>query len=201
MLAVTPLRGSGSEQITRAMHALEAAFLIGVEGVTETWLVRHADCYQDITDTSDPPLSALGRDQAARLAERVRRAGPAAIYSSPYRRAIETAHAISDEVVVDDRLVEMDLVVNEDGSLDLREPPTDVVERMRAAVDEIGKRHPGERVVVVSHGAAIIAYLTEVLLLEPGRLRMLPYYTSISVVRALGDRRMVGALCDVAHLE
>ena len=201
MLAVTPLRGSGSEQITRAMHALEAAFLIGVEGVTETWLIRHADCYQDITDTSDPPLSAIGRDQAARLAERVRRAGPAAIYSSPYRRAIETAHAISDDIRVDDRLVEMDLVVNEDGSLDLREPPTDVVERMRAAVDEIGKRHPGERVVVVSHGAAIIAYLTDVLLLEPGRLRMLPYYTSISVVRALGGRRMVGALCDVAHLE
>src|SRR4029077_10184709 len=201
MLAVTPLRGSGSEQITRAMHALEAAFLIGVEGVTETWLIRHADCYQDITDTSDPPLSALGRDQAAQLAERVRRAQPAAIYSSPYRRAIETAHAISDDIRVDDRLVEMDLVVNEDGSLDLREPPTDVVDRMRAAVDEIGKRHPGERVVVVGHGAAIIAYLTDVLLLEPGRLRMLPYYTSISVVRALGDRRMVGALCDVAHLE
>jgi len=27
--------------------------------------------------------------------------------------------------------------------------------------------------------------------LEPGQLRMLPYYTSISVVRALGDRRMI----------
>ena len=197
MLAVT----AGSEQITRAMQALEAAFLIGVEGVTETWLIRHADCYQDITDTSDPPLSGLGREQASRLAQRVRRARPAAIYSSPYRRAIETAHAISDDVRVDDRLVEMDLVVNEDGSLDLHEPPTDVVERMRAAIDEIGERHPGQRVIVVGHGAAIIAYLTDVLQLEPGRLRMLPYYTSISVVRALGDRRMVGALGDVAHLE
>jgi broad specificity phosphatase PhoE len=197
MLAVT----AGSEQITRAMKALEAAFLIGVEGVTETWLVRHADCYQDITDTSDPPLSTLGRDQAARLAERVRRAQPAAIYSSPYRRAIETAQAISDDVRVDDRLVEMDLVVNEDGSLDLREPPTSVVERMRAAIGEMGERHPGQRLVVVSHGAAIIAYLTDVLLLEPGQLRMLPYYTSVSVVRALGDRRMVGPLGDVAHLE
>jgi hypothetical protein len=30
---------------------------------------------------------------------------------------------------------------------------------------------------------------------------MYPYFTSISVVRALGDRRMVGALGDVAHLE
>jgi broad specificity phosphatase PhoE len=197
MLAVT----AGSEQITRAMQALEAAFLIGVEGVTETWLVRHADCYQNITDATDPPLSALGRDQARRLAARVRRAQPAAVYSSPLLRAIETARAISDDVHVDDRLVEMDLVVNDDGSLDLREPPADVVERMRTAIDEIGERHPGQRIVVVSHGAAIIAYLTDVLRLELGGLRMLPYYTSISVVRALGDRRMVGALGDVAHLE
>jgi probable phosphoglycerate mutase len=183
------------------MRALEAAFLIGVEGVTEVWLIRHADCYQDLIDTADPPLSTLGRDQAARLSERVRRAQPAAVYSSPYRRAIDTAKAISDDVRVDERLVEMALDVNEDGSLDLREPPSGVVERMRAAVDAIALRHPGQRIVAVSHGAAIMAYLTEVLHLETGQLRMYPYYTSISIVRALGDRRMVGALGDVAHLE
>src|SRR2546421_738653 len=136
MLAVAPLRGSGSEHLTRAMRSLEAAFLIGVEGVTEVWLVRHADCYRDMVEIDDPPLSAFGREQARRLAERVRRANPAAGYSSPYRRAMENARAITD-----------------------------------------------------------------VMQLEPGRLRMLPYYTSISTVRALGDRRMVGALGDTAHLE
>jgi hypothetical protein len=31
------------EQLTRAMRSLEAAFLIGVEGVTEIWLIRHGD--------------------------------------------------------------------------------------------------------------------------------------------------------------
>jgi probable phosphoglycerate mutase len=197
MLAVA----AGSEQITRAMRALEAIFLHGVEGVTEIWLVRHADCYQDLVDASDPPLSALGRDQAKRLAERVRRAKPAAIYSSPYRRALETARAIGDDVHVDDRLIEMALEVGEDGSLDLREPPSGVADRMRAVLDEVIDRHPGERVLVVSHGAAIIACLTDVLHLEPGQLRLLPYYTSISVVRALGERRMAGAIGDVAHLE
>ncbi len=197
MLAVA----AGSEQLTRAMRALEAAFLIGVEGVTEVWLVRHADCYQDLVDTADPPLSALGRDQATRLAERVRRMQPTAVYSSPYRRAMETAKAISDDVRVDDRLIEMALDVNEDGSLDFREPPSGVVERMRAVVDEIAQRHPGQRVVAVSHGAALMAYLTDVLRLEPGQLRMYPYYTSISVVRVLGEHRLVGALGDVAHLE
>jgi probable phosphoglycerate mutase len=197
MLAVA----AGSEQLTRAMQALEAAFLIGVEGVTEVWLVRHADCYQDLVDSADPPLSVLGRDQATRLAERVRRMQPTAVYSSPYRRAMETAEAISDDVHVDHRLIEMALEVSEDGSLDLLEPPSGVVERMRAVVDEIAQRHPGQRVVAVSHGAALMAYLTDVLRLEPGQLRMYPYYTSISVVRVLGEHRLVGALGDVAHLE
>ena len=201
MLAVAALRGSGSEQLTRAMRALEATFLIGVDGVTEIWLVRHADCYQDLVETRDPPLSKLGREQATRLAARVRRAQPAAVYSSPYRRAVETAKAISDDVHIDERLVEMALEVNEDGSLDLREPPSGVTERMRAVVDDLIRRHTGKRVVLIGHGAAIVAYLADVLRLEPGHLRMLPYYTSISVVRALGDRRMVGSLGDGAHLE
>src|SRR5438132_7125854 len=105
MLAVAPLRGSGSEHLTRAMRSLEALFLIGVEGVTEIWLVRHADCYRDMVEVDDPPLSAVGRDQAQRLAQRVRRADPIAVYSSPYRRAMETAHAITDDVRVDQRLI------------------------------------------------------------------------------------------------
>jgi probable phosphoglycerate mutase len=197
MLAVA----AGSEQLTRAMRSLEAAFLIGVGGVTEIWLIRHADCYEDLADTADPPLSKLGRDQAARLGERLRRMQPAAIYSSPYRRAIETANAISHDFVLDQRLVEMKVAVSDEGSLELREPPSGVIERMRSVVDEITQRHTGQRIAVVGHGAAIIAYLTDVLRLEPGQLRLLPYYTSISVVRVLGDRRMVGALGDVAHLE
>jgi probable phosphoglycerate mutase len=183
------------------MRSLEAAFLIGVEGVTEILLIRHADCYEDLADAVDPPLSKLGRGQATRLAERLRRTKLACVYASPYLRAMETAKAFSGEVHVDERLVEMKLEVTDDGSLEVREPRTAVVERMRAMVDEITERHAGQRIAVVGHGAAIIAYLTDVLRLEPGQLRFLPYYTSISVVRALGDRRMVGALGDVAHLE
>ena len=65
MLAVA----AGSDQLRTAIRSLEEAFLIGLEGVTEVWLVRHADCYRDLTTTEDPPLSALGRQQASRLAE------------------------------------------------------------------------------------------------------------------------------------
>src|SRR5260370_1067719 len=108
MLAVA----TGSEQLVRAMRSLEALFLIGVEGVTEIWLVRHADCYTEIVEVDDPPLSTLGREQAQRLAQRVRRAQPAVIYSSPLRRAVETARAITDDIHVDGRLVEMALEIS-----------------------------------------------------------------------------------------
>ena len=183
------------------MRALEALFLIGVEGVTELWLVRHGDSYQGLTDVEDPPLSTLGRDQARRLAERVRRLQPAAVYSSPYRRAMQTAEEITDDVRVDERLIEIALEVGEDGSLDFKEDPLAAAERMRRVIDDIVRDHKGKRVVAVSHGAAIVACLSDVLRLGPGQLRILPYYTSISTVRVLGDRRMVGALGDTAHLE
>ncbi len=189
------------EQISRAMKSLDAAFLIGVEGVTEVWLVRHADCYQQMVEVDDPPLSEVGRDQARRLAERVKHIQPAAVYSSPYRRAMETARAITDEVRIDPRLVEMPLEISEDGALEFKETADSAVSRMRAVMDDVIRDHEGRRVVVVSHGASIIACLTDAMRLEAGQLRLLPYYTSISTLRVLGDRRMVGTFGDIAHLE
>jgi len=183
------------------MQSLEAAFLIGVPGVTEIWLVRHADCYADMVETEDPPLSASGREQAKRLADRVRRASPAAVISSPYRRAMETARAIGGDVQVDQRLVEMPLDISEDGVLEFHETADSASSRMRAVIDDVVRDHEGKRVVVISHGASIIACLTNVMHLEAGQLRVLPYYTSISTVRVLGDRRMVGTFGDIAHLE
>jgi probable phosphoglycerate mutase len=163
--------------------------------------VRHGDCYEGMADGGDPPLSPLGREQAARLANRVRRLNPAAVYSSPYRRAVETARAIADDVHVDRRLVEMAMELTDEGMFDFKEPPSTVVERMGAAINEYAEAHSGRRVIVVSHGAAIVVYVTDVLRLEPGQLRLLPYYTSVSILRALGDRRVVAGFGDVAHLE
>ena len=191
----------GAERMTEAMRSLEAAFLIGVDGVTEIWLVRHADCYQDMSDGANPALSSLGRRQAELLAKRLRELKPAAVYSSPYRRSLETARAITDDVRVDERLIEMKMELSDDGGLDFKEVPATTIERMSAAINDIASAHRGERVIVVAHGAAMVMYLTHVLRLEPGQLRMLPYYTSVSVVRVLGERHMVGSLGDTAHLE
>jgi 2,3-bisphosphoglycerate-dependent phosphoglycerate mutase len=198
MLAVA----GGAERLTQAMKSLEATFLIGVEGVTVVWLVRHGDCYEGMTEGSDPPLSPLGRTQAARLAERVKHVGATAFYASPLRRAVETAHIIGGgDVREDKRLVEIDLELDVDSTLHFNESTARVVERMRSAIDDIVAAHPGEHVVVVTHGIALMAYVSDVLHLEPGQLRLLPFYTSVSVVRALGDARMVGTVADTAHLE
>jgi 2,3-bisphosphoglycerate-dependent phosphoglycerate mutase len=197
MLAVA----AGAERMTQAMRSLEAAYLVGVEGVTVIWLVRHGDCYEGMAEGSDPPLSPLGRKQAERLAQRVRRLGPVVIYSSPYRRAVETARIIGNDVKEDSRLVEIELELGEAGNLEFKESSASVIERMGAVIDEIVVTHPGEHVVVVTHGVALMAYISNVLRLEPGQMRILPYYTSVSVVRALGDRRMIGSIADTAHLE
>jgi 2,3-bisphosphoglycerate-dependent phosphoglycerate mutase len=197
MLAVA----KGAERMTKAMRSLEAAFLIGVEGVTEIWLVRHGDCYEGMAEGPDPRLSALGRKQAERLAERIRRVGATAIYSSPLRRAVETARIIGEDVTEDKRLVEIDLELGEAGDLQFKESSASVIERMRSAINNMVQAHPGQRVIVVTHGVALMAYVADVLGLEPSQIRLFPYYTSVSVVRALGDLRMVGGLIDTAHLE
>lgn len=191
----------GSQHLTRAMRSLEAVFLIGVEGVTEISLVRHADCYSDMTEVADPPLSTIGREQARRLAKRLKNRQPTAVYSSPLRRATETAQAIEGDFTLDERLVEMALEISEDGSLEFKEAHDSAAQRMRAVIDDVVRAHEGGHVILVTHAASIVACLTDVMRLDVGRLRILPYYTSISTVRALGEHRMVGALGDVAHLE
>jgi broad specificity phosphatase PhoE len=189
-----------SDDIAAAMRSLQRAFLIGVDGVTEIWLVRHADVYDELEDASDPPLSRLGQQQADRLAQRLRSLEIRAVYSSPYRRALQTAQAITDQVAIDPRLAEARAGYT-DGRVEIQESPEAVIERMQDAVDEAVAAHLGGRVAMVTHGIAILTYLCHVLRLAPGTLRLFPDFTSVSVVRVKGDRRMAGSLCDTAHLE
>ena len=187
---------------TRAMRSLERAFLLGVPGTTEVLLVRHADCYDGLNGEvdEDPPLSPTGREQARRLAERLRGMEIDAVYSSPLRRARETAELLGRPLAIDERLVEV-AADTSDGFVRLEEVPEETVRRMREAVAAAVTAHAGGRVVMVGHGVAILHYLCDVMRLQPGTLRLLPYYTSVNVVRVKEERRMVGALADIAHLE
>ncbi|HXU44447.1 MAG TPA: histidine phosphatase family protein [Thermoanaerobaculia bacterium] len=84
-------------------------------------LVRHGRTEDNaagrMISASDPALDALGREQAERVAEALAGCPAAAVYSSPRRRAVETAEAIArrrtggigEEVPIrlDDRLAEL----------------------------------------------------------------------------------------------
>ena len=200
MLAVTE-EATKRPAVSRAMRSIERAFLMGVDGATEVLLVRHADCYEALDEThDDPSLSPTGLEQARRLGERLRQLTVHAVYSSPMRRAVDTAKAIRDDVIIDGRLVEVD-VDSSSGYVEVKEPAEACVKRLRAAIDDAVREHTGRRLVMVSHGVAILNYLCDVLRLDYGTLRLMPYYTSVNVVRILGERRMAGALADIAHLE
>ena len=148
---------------------------------------------------SDQPLNSLGRRQARALAERLRTAGTAALYSSDLARATETAAAVTAATGLvarlDPRLREIDVgawsglsreqvrardpeayAIWERGELE-RYPEgesfTELRRRTAEAFTEIGDRHPGETVAVVCHGGSIRTITAELLEMPAGGHRLL----------------------------
>ena len=150
-------------------------------GSTETrvLLVRHAESRPDpAVPEPDWPLSEAGVIQAEDLARRLQGATVAAIYSSPYRRAVDTvrpfAEAAGLEIEVEHDIRERRLVpgFREDIADLLRrawadlefalpgcESGLDCQTRVRTTVDQLALRNPARTIVVASHGNAIALYL------------------------------------------
>ncbi|GAC1575903.1 MAG: histidine phosphatase family protein [Candidatus Elarobacter sp.] len=173
------------------------------------------------------PLSERGRAQAEATAQRCAELRLAAVYASPIRRARETAAAIAESARVDlieddalrevqigtpdadgeempmrERLEKLATIAIRDGSWNSipgTEPSAGVRARMEHALDVIAVRHPGERVVAVSHAGSINAYLG----LVAGTTHDFVFplaNASISVVRINGTRRLLMSANETAHL-
>lgn len=196
------------------------------EGATELLLIRHADASGEGAPREanlaheDMPLTARGRGQAELLAERLRHHGISAAYSSHLQRAVETAQTLARtigiDVAIDERLGEVDIpgaraiglrrlaeIALERGGwshLEGAERSESVRARMRAALDEIVSQNPRGRVAVVSHAGAINAYIASLLVLKTDFF-FPAGNTSITVVRALGERRLIFTINDIAHLD
>lgn len=137
--------------------------------------------------TRDTPLGTQGKLQAELLAARFQDMEIDAVYTSPLQRASHTAERIAAfhglTPVVDPRLKEQNcgLLEGKTGrenqqlfpevmyNMTFRpslfcapggESSREVYNRISAAIDEIAHRHPGEHVVVVSHGFAIQMFLS-----------------------------------------
>jgi broad specificity phosphatase PhoE len=150
-------------------------------------LVRHGETEENAAGIAQGwnhgTLSDLGKQQVLRLAERVARMQPNALFSSPLGRALATAQAIADatglEIRTLDALREVRLGTWEGRSyLEIRrddaenyqrwrddpgsacpggESHNDVLRRMEEAFETIESSANGQRLcaVVVTHGAAI----------------------------------------------
>ena len=145
--------------------------------MTDLVLVRHGETewnrLQRVQGRTDIPLNDTGRQQAEETADRLRQRGERfdAVAASPLSRAVETARIIADglglgEVETVDALVERDYGSAEGmtgqqiderfgGRLDAQESREATVERARPALLALAERHPGQRVLVVSHGGVI----------------------------------------------
>jgi 2,3-bisphosphoglycerate-dependent phosphoglycerate mutase len=138
--------------------------------VTELLLVRHGETDWNaegrLQGHTDRPLNEYGRRQAIELADRLAGEGADAIYASDLVRAQTTAEIIGERlglpVVVDPDLREKNWGTWEGLTGDERvlvefegESTENHRDRVMAAVRRIAARHPGQRVVVVTHGGSL----------------------------------------------
>lgn len=169
-----------SSPTTTAQNSFQATNLL---------IVRHGqrDSSRPRRIDLNPPLSALGRRQAAAVAAALgKRPALDAIYGSPLARALETATAIADhlglETSVDDRLaefqVDLDVETSPPGRPDLLAWQPDhtgadgvtmaeFAQRVADFHDEVVARHPGQQVAIVSHAGTIDATLRWALGIDP----------------------------------
>jgi probable phosphoglycerate mutase len=194
----------------------------------EIVLVRHAlpvriDATPDGAP-ADPGLAPRGFEQAERVAAALDHDRVDALYTSPSRRAVETAAplaaALGLEPVVESGLAEFDaddssyvpveelrasgdprwlrLVAGDLYSVGV--DPHAFRTRVVEAVERIVATHPGERVVLVSHSGTINAYAGHVLG-EERAIWFAPAYCSITRVAASRTgRKGIVSLNETGHV-
>ena len=157
-------------------------------------LIRHGETKWNqerrIVGHTQIGLNETGRRQAERLAWELREQGVSAIYSSPLRRAYQTAEAIARyhglDVVVEDALKEFDagdmngLKIDEvyrdhgdffnrwmEGEPDLKMPGGESVNELKRRawplIERILRKHRGETVIAVSHTITILTIINQAL--------------------------------------
>jgi broad specificity phosphatase PhoE len=138
--------------------------------VTTLLLVRHGETDWNavgrLQGHTDRPLSDFGRRQARQLAEELEDEPLDAIYASDLARARETAEIAGERlglpVVLDPDLREKDwgtweglTSVERDRVEFVGESTEAHQERILGALRRIAERHPGGRVLVVTHGGSM----------------------------------------------
>jgi probable phosphoglycerate mutase len=177
---------------------------------------------------ADTPLTELGREQARIVAGRLRSYPISAIYSSDLVRAFETAQIVGELLgvapLVDPALRESDIgawtgltwdqivvrypdeVAAMMAGQEVRrgggESYGELQARLAAAAANIAARHPGQTVLLVSHGAALrslVAHALDASLVQMHRIAI-GGNTALSVVQMKHGHLRLVSYNDTAHL-
>jgi probable phosphoglycerate mutase len=203
-------------------------------GATEILLVRHGESRAATAESpfplvdghGDPELHPNGREQALRVAQRLRREAISAVYVTNLRRTVETAAPLCRELgvtpIVERDLREVHLGEWEGGLLRIKAHDNDPVyqrmiaeqrwdvipgaeswhalnSRITGALSRIAARHPDELVVAVVHGGVIAHILAHATGARPFAFNGADN-GSISHVVLVENRILVRRFNDSAHL-
>ena len=149
---------------------------------TEIIIVRHGETEWNllgkIQGVTNIQLTENGKEQAVELSDRLQKEGELIVYSSPLDRAVYTANKISNNnTIIHEGLKEVNFGSwegrtfpeifetklfqqfyngEENGPFgDAGDSVVDCSQRNRKLIDEIAQKHPGKKIVLVSHGAWI----------------------------------------------
>jgi probable phosphoglycerate mutase len=184
-------------------------------------LIRHGLPVRS-RETSDPPLSDEGREQARRVAAWLSRERIDAVASSTMRRAVQTAEPFAAlaglDIATHEGVVEFDrnagsYVPMEELKRDNYEgwqrfvargrDPESIAAFQKTVVETLERviaANPGRRVAVFCHGGVINVWTAHVLEMTP-RLFFEPQYTSVHRYLCAGTgQRNVFSLNETGHL-
>jgi probable phosphoglycerate mutase len=192
----------------------------------ELLIIRHGLPIRidDADGPADPELSELGHRQAQQLADWLRHDRIDAIYTSPMRRAMQTAAPLAEafgvEAIVDDEVAEFDknshfyVPIEElkaandpryqqiisgqplEGEVD----PYTFREVVTVAIERIIEANRGGTVAIVCHGGVINGYASHVLGID-FPLFFQPHYTSVNrFLASSAGHRSVASLNETGHL-
>ena len=201
-------------------------------GATRLWLIRHGEpeesvrgrCYGDL----DAALSMKGSREMEALGQELARVRLDAIYTSPKRRALESARAIARfqecPVRPADALAEIHFGLFEGRSYDeiaaeypgiyrqwMSDPTAvtfpegesfqDLQRRVTACVKSLRAQHAGQTIALVTHGGVIRVLIAEALELEPRNIfRIGQDYAALNLITYLGDAPVVTLVNGRANL-
>lgn len=190
---------------------------------TTLYLIRHGETQWNalgkIQGTKDISLSEAGEWQAMQVAERLFRDRPFdCIYSSQLKRAYLTANVISKRLglphLTDTRLQERnygileglthneiissypDFSFQKEMEIEGLETLADLTQKISTCLEDIAHQHPGKRIVVVSHGATLKAFMRSLLIPDTALLGN----TSVTVFERNDSGFIPLLINDTSHL-